>query len=329
MKILIVTSRQRTEAFYDLSTLPSDWELVYLESFPKDEEVIAAGADAEMMFVNAITPIKKELINALPALKIIQTEGVAFNAVDIEAAAARGVYVCNAKGANSIAVAEHTVLLIMGVLRRIGEGDRAVKSGRQNEAQSAFILHGLHELNALKVGILGFGGIGKEVAARLKAFGCDLYYYDVFRPSAEQERELGVKYIDRDDLLGVCDIISLHMAVTPETKDFLNEKTLALVKQGAIIINTARGELVDSKALAEAIMNGRIAGAGFDTIAPEPVTLDNPLLQMPEPYINRILCAPHIGGTTLECVRRIANITWDNFKAVAAGERPQFIVNGL
>ena len=188
---------------------------------------------------------------------------------------------------------------------------------------------GIRELSDCRVGLVGFGDIAKATAERLAAFGCEVYYYTKHRRDREEEERYGVTYTSLEELAASCDIVSLHCAVTEETRGMADEAFLARMKSTAYLVNTARGELVDNLALRQALMDGKLAGAGLDTLAPEPVTADNPLVTLPAPACDRVVLAPHLGGITEASFRRSHLHMWRNAERVADGHRPDNIVNGL
>ena len=326
MKIGILTNRERVEQFYDLSTLPQDWQLIFAGETKTEEEVLQLLPDADALFADVIRPISRRLIMALPSLKLIQSEGVGYNKFDLAAATERGIYVCNNAAGNSGAVAEQTILLMLALLRRLQEGDTLERQGKQIIAKTQFILDGIYELQACRVGLIGFGAIGQEVAKRLQAFGCSVAYY--CRQPLPQAKSYGAVYTPLPELLQQSHIISLHLPVTPETQNFLDAAKLQQMRQGAILINTARGEVMDQQAVAAALKSGTLAAAGFDTLAPEPVPADHPLLQLPEHLRYRVLFSPHIGGTTYQAFAGMHRHAWQNMLAISRGERPTNIVNG-
>lgn len=328
-KILILTSAERVRRFYDLASLPADWELVFCGLEQDSARILQVGADADYIFADAIQPVSAEVIQAMPNLKLIHSEGVGYNAIDCAAARARGIFVCNNRAANAAGVAEHAIMLMLAVQRRLVEGDTLVRAGRQIEAKGTFINEGVHELGSCTVGLLGFGAIAKQVALRLEPFGCSVLYNARHAAAPEEERRYGVRYAAVDEILRTADIVSLHVPVTPETAKMIDAAALTAMKPTAILINTARGEIVDQEALLEAIIAGEIAGAGLDTLSPEPVTLENPLLNLPAECAYRVTFSPHIGGTTVEAFQIMHRTVWDNIRAVEAGERPLNICNGV
>ncbi len=305
--------------------LPMDTPLAQLlgESGP------APWLGADFIIADAIAKVPGELIRAMPHLKMIHSEGVAFNSFDWEEAARLGVYVCNCKGANAAAVAEQAVLLMLALLRNAGEGDRAVREGRQIKVKERMMVEGFAELGDCTVGLVGFGAIAKETAKRLAAFGCKVVYYARHRVAAEEESLYQVSYLPLDDLLAASDIVSLHVPVTAETAGMADERFFAKMKPTAWLVNTARGEIVDNEAAAAAITGGIIAGAAFDTLAPEPVPADHPLVTLPAPYCDRVFFSPHIGGVTSTMFKKAHRLIWKNIEKTARGERPDNICNGI
>ncbi|MEA4807166.1 2-hydroxyacid dehydrogenase [Acetobacterium wieringae] len=327
-KILILTSTKRVEKFSDLSVLPKDWELVFGESLNTDDAILNVASDVDFIFADAVREVSKTLIDKMPNLKLIHSEGVGYNKIDIQAAKEKNIYVCNNTAANSAAVAEQTILLILGLQRRLLEGDQLVRSGQQIQAKGSFILDGIPELGSCHVGLVGMGSIALETAKRLQPFGAQLSYFNRSRKSTV-ENELGLCYLPLEELCKQCDIISLHLPVTPETTGLINADLLSLMKPTTLLINTARGELVVQEDLVAALAAGQIAGAGLDTLYPEPVMLDNPLLNLPESCHYKLLFSPHIGGTTKPAFEKMHKTVWANILAVSKGTCPINIVNGL
>lgn len=327
-KVLILTSTKRMEKFSDLSAIPTDWEFIFGEDFNTDDAVLQAAGDADFIFADAVREVSKTLIDNMPNLKLIHSEGVGYNKIDLQAAKEKNIYVCNNTAANSAAVAEQSILLMMGLQRRLLEGDQMVRSGQQIQAKGSFIMDGLPELGSCHVGLVGMGSIALETAKRLKPFGTQLSYFNRSRKSAV-EHELGLSYLPLAELCKQCDIISLHLPVTPETTGLINADLLSLMKPSALLINTARGELVVQEDLVAALSTGQIAGAGLDTLYPEPVLPDNPLLNLPESCHYKLLFSPHIGGTTKPAFEKMHKTVWANILAVSKGVAPINIVNGL
>lgn len=176
---------------------------------------------------------------------------------------------------------------------------------------------------------MGLGDIGLATARRLSAFGCRLCYYSPHRKAPELEAQYGLTYLSLCRLAAVSDIVSLHAAVTPDSRGMIDEKFLSHMKKSAFLVNTARGDLVDNHALRAALIQGLIAGAGLDTVSPEPVTADNPLVTLPTSCRDRVVFSPHLGGITTGSFRRMHRTMWENASRIERGEKPVNIVNGL
>ncbi len=329
MKIAFLTSRTRCEKYSDKSMIPDGAELVFFEQGYTAGEVIARAGDAEFAVVDAVLPFTAEMIEGMPKLRMIHSEGVGYAAIDIAAAAKRGIPVCNNQGVNAPQVAEHTVMLILTVLRRFAEGEAAVRAGRQMEMKMAVMAGGMDDLIGKRVGLIGFGAIGKELAKRLLPFGCKLFYTDPLRASAEIEQQCEITYLTQEELLRTSDIVTLHVPVTPGTTNLINRETLALMKPCAVVVNCARGAVVNTSDLAEAIRSGTIYGCALDTIDPEPFLPDDPILTLPEPWRWRVSVSPHIAGNTINTFYASYDGVWGDINRVLRGERPNNIVNGL
>lgn len=329
MKIAFLTSRTRCEKFTDKRMIPEGAELVFFEQGYTAEEVVARAGDAEFAVVDAVLPFTAEMIEGMPKLRMIHSEGVGYAAIDVDAAARRGIPVCNNQGVNAPQVAEHTVMLILTVLRRFAEGEAAVRAGRQMQMKLDVMANGMDDLIGKRVGLIGFGAIGKELAKRLQPFGCKLFYTDPVRATPEIEAKHEIAYLTQEELLRTCDIITLHVPVTPSTTNLINLDTLSMMKSDAVVVNCARGAVVNTADLADAIKNGAIYGCALDTIDPEPFPPDDPILQLPEPWRWRVSVSPHIAGNTISTFYASYDGVWGDINRVLRGERPRNIVNGL
>ena len=329
MKIAFMTSPVRYQKFTNPDLVPEGAEPVFFEQGYTAEEIADRAGDAEFAVIDAVLPFTEEMIEAMPKLRMIHSEGVGYAAIDIKAAAARGIPVCNNQGVNAPQVAEHTVMLILTVLRRFAEGEAAVRSGGQMEMKMRIMSEGMDDLIGKRVGLIGFGGIGKELAKRLLPFGCKLFYTDPVRAPAEVEAQYEITYLTQEELLRTSDIITLHVPVTPSTTNLINRDTLALMKPNAVVVNCARGAVVNTADLAEAIRNGTIFGCALDVLDPEPFPPDDPILQLPEPWRWRVSVSPHIAGNTIGTLYASYDGVWGDIGRVLRGERPRNIVNGL
>lgn len=329
MKILIFGPKARYDLYLPEFVRDMPVEPVFCGAPAPSLQAAAHHPDAEVIFADAITPISREMMDLLPRLRMIHSEGVAFNAIDTEAARARGIFVCNNKGCNAGSVAEHTVMLMLMALRRGITGHAAVKAGQQIRFKEQFMVSNAPELGEQSVGIIGLGDIGTATARLLRPFGCKLYYYTAHRRPLHAEEELGVTYLPLEELAGTCSILSLHCAVNEQTTHMVNEDFLAHVKPGTILVNTARGQLVDNLAVRQALIGGRLGGIAMDTLDPEPTPADHPLVDLPPEIAGRAVYSPHLGGITGGVFRRAHRNMWNSARLLLEGQRPNFIVNGL
>jgi D-3-phosphoglycerate dehydrogenase len=237
------------------------------------------------------TRFTAEVLAQCPALKLISIWGTGTDNVDLRAAAARGITVTNTPGANAVAVAEHAVALMLAVGKQLAQLDQAVREGGWPRGLAL-------QLRGKRLGLVGTGLIGREVAAMGKGLGMEVVAW-TFNPNAALASFAGFRYVELDELLKTSDILSLHLRATPEAHHFLNRERLALLKPTAIVVNTARGALIDEAALAECLREKRIAGAGLDVFATEPLPAKHPLMALPN-----ALLTPHCAGMTPE-----ANLT--------------------
>ena len=322
MKIALLVNRDNFEAY--APPVPGDWDIVYMGNGEPDAAAVIA-TKADVLIVDAIMKIGGKIIEAIPGLKLIHSQGVGFAGIDLEAADRAGVYVCNNAGANAKSVAEHTLLLALALLKKFRSYEDMVYTGRQMEAKTECFAHGLPELSSRKVGIVGMGAIGRASAALFAAFGCEVRYF-----SRTEKPDCGHQYLPLKALYASSDILSLHCPVTPETTGMIGSRALSQMKDGAILINTARGELVDHLAVAEALKSGKLSGFGADTLAPEPVLSDNPFLNaLPQALRARVALSPHVAGITANCFIRGYQSIFRNIEAVQRGARPGCIVNGV
>ena len=329
MKVLVIGDEKRFRKYLPELDIVERSETVVVDRGTSDGEIIGLVQNADAIVADAVSPVSKAMMEAFPSLKLVHSEGVAFNVIDVNAARERGIYVCNNAGVNAGAVAEQAILLMLACLRSAVVGDAAVRGGRQIQMKERLMVEGIRELGDCKVGLVGFGAIAVQAAIRLRPFGCNLAYWNRNRRPAQTEEELGVKFLELDELARTCDIVSLHVPVTPETTNLVDAEFLAKMKPDSILINTARGEIVDQVALASALEHGQIGAAGMDTLSPEPVTLDHPLASLRGPAAQRIIFSPHIGGVTQGMFRRAWTNIWQNIEHVEKGERPINVVNDL
>jgi D-3-phosphoglycerate dehydrogenase len=288
-------------------------EFVYYDEKTTDvEELAERSADADIVII-ANNPYPKEAFQNAENLKLINVAFTGVDHVDQEAAKDQGIQIANAAGYSNTAVAELVIGLTIDVLRKISFGNESV---RQGEDVTTF--QG-NEIKGKTVGIIGTGSIGLEAARLFKAFGANLIGYN--RSEKEEAKELGLEFVSLDDLLKQSDIVSVHLPLNDETKNTLSKEKLALMKPEAILINAARGPIIDNDALAELLNNEKIAGAGIDVFDMEPpIPEDYPLLSAK----NAVL-TPHIAFLTDESMVTRAHIAFDNVEKYLEGN-PQNII---
>ena len=270
--------------------------------------LLAAVADADALLVRSATKVDAEVLAAASRLKVVARAGVGLDNVEVPAATARGVMVVNAPTSNIVSAAEHAAALLLAVARRIPAADASLRGGEWK--RSSF--NGV-ELNGKTAGIVGLGKIGQLLAQRLAAFGMDLIAYDPYVAPA-RAAQLGIEMVTLDELLARADTISIHLPKTPETKGLIGADQLAKVKPGVIIVNDARGGLIDEQALADAVREGRVGGAGIDVFATEPTTA-SPLFELPN-----VVVTPHLGASTTEAQDRAGTDVARSVLLALAGE---------
>lgn len=329
MKILIMGPKDRYDAYAPdfLSQMPV--ELIFARQYPSALQAAEAHPDCEVVLVDAITPVRADLMDKLPRLKMIHSEGVAYNCIDLEAARERGIFVCHNKGFNAASVAEHTVMLMLMILRHGITGHRAVIEGRQIQMKEACMAAKGPELGEQIVGLVGFGDIGQAVARLLRPFGCQLYYYTAHRRPPEVEEQFGVTYLPLEELAAQCTMLSLHCAVNEHTRHIVDAALIEKMRPGSYLVNTARGELIDDLAVRQALIDGKLAGFAADTLYPEPTPADHPLVALPPEVADKAVYSPHLGGNTGGSFARGHRNMWNSVRLLIEGQRPNYIVNGL
>jgi D-3-phosphoglycerate dehydrogenase / 2-oxoglutarate reductase len=244
-------------------------------------------ADADALIVRSATKVTAELLDKAPKLRAVGRAGVGVDNIDLDEATKRGVLVMSTPGGSSVSVAEHTFALLLALVRQLPKFDASMREGRWEKSSSGA------EVRGKTLGLIGLGRIGSEVASRAEAFDMRVVAYDPYISEAAA-RELSVELVPLDQLLAECDFISLHTAVSPQTRDMINAASIAKMKKGVRIINAARGELINEADLAAAIKSGHVAGAALDVFAEEPPK-NCPLIGL-----SNVIATPHVAGSTAE-----------------------------
>lgn len=277
------------------------------------------------VFITEVDQVRARVLAEVDRLRVIACCRANPVNIDVDGATEKGIPVLNAPGRNAHAVADLTIALILMSLRNIPQAMELLKQGDgpQGMVKMAVAFFGLkgHELRGKTVGIVGLGAVGREVARRLSGFEVDLLVYDP-HVSDEVIDDCGGRRVDLETLLKGADVVTLHAAITEETRGLLGEREFGLMKPNCHLINTARAELVDERALYQALSQERIAGAALDVFAEEPPPVDHPLLQLPN-----VIATPHIGGNTHEIAIHQSRIVVCDLERLFRGERPLYVVN--
>jgi D-3-phosphoglycerate dehydrogenase len=260
------------------------------------------------------TRFTAEVLAGCPRLRLISIWGTGTDNVDLAAAVARGITVTNTPGANAVAVAEHTLALMLAVVKQLALADQAMRQG-------GWPRNLVPQLRGKRLGIIGTGLIGREVAAMGKGVGLTVVAW-TFHPDAGLAARLGFRYVELDELLRTSDVLSIHLRATPDAHHFLNRERLALLKPGAVLVNTARGSLVDEAALVECLREKRLAGAGLDVFETEPLPSGHPLTALPN-----VLLTPHAASMTPEVIQTGLAMAVDNIENFLKGA-PTSVVAG-
>jgi D-3-phosphoglycerate dehydrogenase / 2-oxoglutarate reductase len=275
---------------------------------PDREKLLAAVPDADALLVRSATTVDAEVLAAGAKLKIVARAGVGLDNVDVDAATARGVLVVNAPTSNIHSAAEHAIALLLAAARQIPAADATLREHTWKRSSFSGT-----EIFGKTVGVVGLGRIGQLVAQRLAAFGAEIVAYDPY-VSPARAAQLGIEVLTLDELLARADFISVHLPKTKETAGLINSAALAKTKPGVIIVNAARGGLIDEQALADAVRSGHVRGAGIDVFSTEPCT-DSPLFDLPQ-----VVVTPHLGASTAEAQDRAGTDVAASVKLALAGE---------
>ena len=264
-----------------------------------------------------------EEMKIMTHLKLVQLLSAGYDRFNIEAATQLGILVANNGGANKIAVAEHTILLILTLYKKLCKHHSELKNGVWLREKDHPLR--LFELAGKNVGLLGFGNVGKALAKRLMGFETNISYFDVVRYTVE-EKELNIHYLPLDELIMWSDIVSIHVSLLNTTKNLIGKKELDLMKSSAILINTARGEIVDEESLYTALKNNKIAGVGLDVFAQENEIQRGEYVS-PLFTLDNVVISPHYAGHTYDTWLRRIEMGYQNIVRIANGEEPLYVVN--
>jgi D-3-phosphoglycerate dehydrogenase len=283
-----------------------------------DSLILQHGRDAEFL-AGLFVPVSSKVFDAMPKLRIAGVSRAGVENVNVAEATKRGIVVFNIEGRNAEAVSDYAIGLMLAECRNIARAHFAIKNGqwRKEFSNSSWV----PELKGKKIGIIGFGYIGRLVAQKLSGFGVIRLVYDPF-VAPEEVRAAGCTPADKETLFKESDFVTLHARMSESTKNMVGEKELALMKPTAYLINTARAGMIDQNALAAALKEKRIAGAGLDVFIDEPPKPDNPLLAL-----DNVTLTTHLAGTTREALTRSPEILMEDVAKLLSGQKPRFVVN--
>ena len=322
MATKIIVSPKFPPAMLDVarSLVPAGFELVIVDA--GTPEFTAALPDASYYVGFPRAELNTEFFKAAPGLKLVQLISAGYDRLDVAAAKRAGVPIANNGGSNSVAVAEHTLMLMLAVYRKLSWHHANVVTGKWRVGD--FASHRLYELEGKTLGIEGLGTIGKKVARRAAAFGMRILYYDIARLAEDAEDALGVRFVLLPELLRTSDIVSLHVPLNDVTRNMISTRELGMMQASGVLINTCRGPVVDETALHVALTSGRIAAAGLDVMVEEPPIANHPLFAL-----ENVTFTPHMAGPTWDNWFKAFRNAFDNVQRVARGERPLWVIPEL
>jgi phosphoglycerate dehydrogenase-like enzyme len=291
-----------------ISALENDWLRVAIVDETDEQTFVREIHDAEVL-LHVLERVTSSTLELAPRLRLIQKLGVGVDTIDLDTARARGIAVCNMPGANTRAVAELTLLLMLATLRRLSELDRQTRAGK-GWALDSEVLDDLGELGGRTVGLVGFGAVGKCLVPMLTGIGAHVIY-----TSRTEAPGASAPFVPLPALLSQADVVSLHLPLTPATTSIINERAIDSMKRGAILVNTARGGLIDHDALVRALSAGRLRGAGLDVFESEPVNPAHPLFQL-----SNVVVTPHVAWFTAETLQRGLGVFVENCRRLRDGE---------
>ncbi|HNM85212.1 MAG TPA: 2-hydroxyacid dehydrogenase [Mycobacterium sp.] len=292
----------------------ADWLDVRFVPEDDDDAFYRELPDAEVIW-HVLRPLTGDDLRKAAKLKLVHKLGAGVNTIDVDVATERGVAVANMPGANAPSVAEAAVMLMLATLRRLPALDEATRAGRGWPTDPE-LGDKVRDLGSCTVGLIGFGNAAKRVEQALRALGTTVLH------TSTRRDEHNTSWASFNEILEKSDIVSLHLPLTPETRGMIGEAALAKMKPGAILVNTARGEIVDEAALVAALQSGRLAAAGLDVFATEPVPADNPLLAL-----DNVILSPHVSWYTADTMARYLTAAIRNCRRLADGEKPYSVVN--
>ena len=313
------------KSIYDGHIDYSKFDVVRVGKGRPEEEICELVRDADILMSDPFhhLDVTKKIIEAGKELRLIQCHTVGYDDVDIVTARERGIPVANSAGIAAKPMAEYTIMAALYFLRTIKYADEELRNGRWAQEEITTQPHLIpQEFGSKTLGIVGYGNIGREVARIARTFGTKILYHKRSRLSEEMEGELGIKYASFEDLISSSDVLSVNVPLTDETRGMIGEEEIAMRKQGAILINTSRGGIVDEEALAIALKEGKLRGAAVDVFKNEPIDYDCPLLGL-----QNVILTPHISAVSPDMMKRVPVMVCENLNRIYEGKKPLRVVN--
>lgn len=315
MKIVILDKKTVTEGDISLKAIEDLGEVISYDITEK-EDIVKNIGDAEIALCNKVS-FDADVIDQCKNLKYIGIFATGYNNIDLEAARDKGIIVCNAPSYSTDAVAQHTFAFILHFMNKVAQYNQSVHEDRWiNSKTFSYFPYPISEVAGKILGIAGYGSIGQKVAEIARAFGMKVIVYTRTKKDVP-----GIEFVNEEDLFKNSDILTIHCPLTEETRNFVNKERIELMKRDAILINTARGPIINEQDLADALNNERIAGAGLDVLSREPMREDNPLKSA-----KNCVITPHIGWAPIQARERLIGIVADNIKHFIDGN-PMNVVN--
>jgi len=297
---------------------PASLKVVYRA--PSDADVAELMKQAKALVIPAVGPKFPNALFENTSVNFVQVTGAGLDRLDLNFFRQRAIAVANVPGGSNEAVAEYAVTAASVLLRRFSWADAEIRKGNYREFRARMIAESLQGLDGLTVGIVGFGIIGVAVASAFHKRGCLIFYHDPAPRDPRTAEAIGAKSCTLEDLLQLADVISLHVPLLPQTTGLIGARELAMMKPGAVLIQSSRGGVVDEAALAEALQGGRLGGAAVDVYSTEPLAADNPLFALSGEGTHRILFTPHVAGVTRQSTAFLCRAAWRNIERVFGGK---------
>ena len=308
----IICLRPETDFIEFDAIAPSRFDVTYLK--PDDPDLLIRAEKAKAMIIPAVGPKIQNEIFEKTAIKMVQVTGAGIDRIDTQFCERNQIAVCNVQGGSAFAVAEYCLGSVITLSRQLHLGNKGVQMGEYSAIRQTMLNKRMVSLQNQHVGIIGFGSIGRETARLFHLMGCQISCFDMFPPDIKEADKIKANICDLPTLLEQCDIISLHVPLTDQTKNLISEAEINMMKPTSLLVNAARGGVVDESALASALEDGRINGAVIDVYSDEPAASNNPLLNLSAAAQERVFYSPHIAGITKQSWTDLFQKSWANLE---------------